>query len=72
MFDNENIFVNENIFSIYGESEKNENISNSGDVTDSLDNSQNRDQSISIQNDDCHHNNSKHPKVKDFLEHFRI
>lgn len=72
MFDNENIFVNENIFSIYGESDKNENISNSEDVTDSLDNSQNRDQSISIQNDDCHHNNSKHSKVEDFLEHFRI
>ena len=41
-------------------------------ITDSIDNSQNRDQSTSIQNDDCHHNNSKHPKVKDFLEHFRI
>ena len=47
---------------------KNENILNSESVIDSIDNPQNTDQSTSIQNDDCYHNNQKHPKVKDFVE----
>ena len=49
--------------------DKNENISNLGNVTDSIDNTQNTDQRTSIQNEDCYHNNQKHPKVKDFIEY---
>ena len=44
-------------------------ISNSEDVTDSIDNPQNANQSTSIQNSDCYHSNQEHPKVKDFVEH---
>ena len=69
LFDNENMFYNENIFPIDGESDRNENILNSDDVTDNTDNPQNTDQSTYIQNDDCYHNNEKHPKVKDFVEY---
>ena len=69
MFDNDNMFDNEIICPINGESDKNENISNSEDVTDITDNQQNADKSASIQNKYCHHNNQRHPKVKDFVEY---
>ena len=48
MFDNE--------IPIDDESDENKNISNSEDVTDIIDN-QNANQSTSIQDEDCHHNN---------------
>ena len=60
------MFDNENIFPIERESDKNESISNSENLTDSIDILQNTDQSTSIQNDDCYHNNQKYPKVKRF------
>ena len=63
------MFDNETVFPINGESDKNENISNSEDVTDSIDSPQNTDKSTSIQNHDCYNNNQKHPKVKDFVEY---
>ena len=63
-----NDLSNEIICQIDCESDKNENISNSEDVTD-IDNQQNTDQSTSIQNEDCYHNNQKHLKVKDFVEY---
>ena len=44
------MFDNETVFPINGESDKNENISNSEDVTDSIDSPQNTDKSTSIQN----------------------
>ena len=59
------MFDNENIFPIERESDKNESISNSENLTDSIDILQNTDQSTSIQNDDCY-NNQKYPKVKRF------
>ena len=49
MFDNE--------IPIDDESDENKNISNSEDVTDIIDNQQNANQSTSIQDEDCHHNN---------------
>ena len=75
LFDNEkmggngNMFGNEVICPIDRESDKNENIFNSEDVTDIIDIQQNTDQSTSIQYEDCYHNNQKHPKVKDFVEY---
>ena len=64
LFDNENMFDNENIFPTDAESVNNEIILNS-DVNDSIDNPQNTN---SIQNDDCYHN-QKPPKIKDFVEY---
>ena len=52
-----------------GESDENQNISNSEDVTSSIDNRQNTDKSTSIQNDDCYNNNQKHSEVIDFVEY---
>ena len=69
MFNNDNMFDNENICPIDGEPDKNKNLSNSEDVTKSIYNPQNTDQSTSIQNEDCYHNNQKHPKVKDLVEY---
>ena len=72
LFDNEKMFGNDTMFDneIFcptdGESDKYENISNSKDVTDIIDDQQNIDQSTSIQNEDYYHNNQKHPKVKRF------
>ena len=66
LLNKENIFDNENIFPIERESDKNESISNSENLTDSIDILQNTDPSTSIQNDDCYHNNQKYPKVKRF------
>ena len=54
---------------IDGESDKNENISNSEDATDIIDIQQNTDQGTSTQNEGCFHNNQKHSKVKDFVEY---
>ena len=75
MFDNEKVggndhmFGNEAICPIDDESDKNENILNSEDVTDIIDIQQNTDQSTSIQSEGCYHNNQKHPKVKDLVEY---
>ena len=69
MCNNDSMFDHEIICPIDGESDKNENISNSEDVTDIIDIQQNANQSTSIQNEDCYHNNQKHPKVKDFVEY---
>ena len=66
---NDNMFDNEVICPIDGESDKNENILNSEDVTDIIDIQQNTDQNTSIENEGCYHNNQKHPKVKDFVEY---
>ena len=63
MFDNDNMSNNEIICPTDGESDKYGNISNSEDVTDSIGNPQNTDQSTSIQNEDCYRNDQKHPKV---------
>ena len=66
---NDNVFENEVICPIDGESDKNENILNSEDAADIIGIQQNTEQSTSIQNEDCYHNNQKHPKVKDFVEY---
>ena len=63
------MFGNEAICPIDDESDKNENILNSEDVTDIIDIQQNTDQITSIQSEGCYHNNQKHPKVKDFVEY---
>ena len=57
MFGNDNIFGNEVIYPIDGESDTSESISILEDVTGVIDNTQNTDQSTSIQNEDCYHNN---------------
>ena len=36
---------------------------NSENVIDSIDNQRNTDESASIQNGDCYHNNQKYPKI---------
>ena len=36
---------------------------NSENVIDSIDNQRNTDESTSIQNGDCYHNNQKYPKI---------
>ena len=69
MCNSDNMFDHEIICPIDGESDKKENISNSEDVTEIVDIQQNANQSTSIQNEDCYHNNQKHPKVKDFVEY---
>ena len=69
MFGNDNIFGNEVIYPVDGESDTSESISILEDVTGVIDNTQNTDQSTSIQNEDCYYNNQKHPKVKDFVEY---
>ena len=75
LFDNEemggsnNVFDNEIICPIDGESDKTDNILNSEDITDIIDIKQNTDQSTSIQNEGSYHNNQKHSKVKDFVEY---
>ena len=66
MGSNDNVFGNELMCPIDGESEKNENILN---LEDAIDIQQNTEQGTSIQNDGCYHNNQKHPKVKDFVEY---
>ena len=63
---NDNVFGNELMCPIDGESGKNENILN---LEDAIDIQQNTEQGTSIQNDGCYHNNQKHPKVKDFVEY---
>ena len=50
MFDHDNMFDNEIICPIDGESDKNENISNSEDVTDSNDNLQNQTKLLLFKN----------------------
>ena len=69
LFGNENMLDNKKCFPIYGELDKNQNISNSEDVTSSIDSQQNTDKSTSIQNDDCYNNNEKHSEVIDFVEY---
>ena len=69
MCDNDNMFGNEVICPIDGESDKNENILNSEHVNDIIDIQQKTDQSTSIQNEGYYHNNKKHPKVKDFVKY---
>ena len=66
---NDNVFDNEIICPIDGESDKTDNILNSEDITDIIDIKQNTDQSTSIQNEGSYHNNQKHSKVKDFVEY---
>ena len=66
---NDNVFENEVICPIDGEPDKNENILNSEDAADIIGIQQNTEQSTSIQNEDCYHNNQKHPKIKDFIEY---
>ena len=61
LFYNENVFDNENITPKDGESEKKK--INSENVIDSIDNQRNTDESASIQNGDCYHNNQKYPKI---------
>ena len=63
---NDNVFGNELMCPIDGESGKNENILN---LEDAIDIQQNTEQGTSIQNNGCYHNNQKHPKVKDFVEY---
>ena len=62
------MFDNEAICPIDDESDKNENILNSEDVTDIIDIQQNTNQSTSIQSEG-YNNNQKHPKVTDFVEY---
>ena len=62
------MFDNEKSFAVDGESDKNENISDSEDVTNSIDSPQNTDESTSIQNN-CYNKNQKHSKVKNFVEY---
>ena len=62
------MFDNEKSFAVDSESDKNENISNSEDVTNSIDSPQNTDKSTSIQNN-CYNKNQKHSKVKNFVEY---
>ena len=69
MCGNDGMFENEIICPKDGGSDKNENISNSEDVTDIIDFQQNTDQSTSIQITGCYHNNQNHLKVKDFVEY---
>ena len=53
-------FIMKTSFQLMMNQIKNENISNSEDVSDSIDNPQNTDQSTSNQNDDCYHNQKHH------------
>ena len=68
MFDND-MFDNWNICPIDGETDKNENFSNSESVIDSVDSPQYTDQSTSIHNKGCYQDNQKHPKLEDFVEY---
>ena len=63
------MFDNEKSFAVDSESDKNENISNSEDVTNSIDSPQNTGKSTSIQNNNCYNKNQKHSKVKNFVEY---
>ena len=67
MFGNDNIFGNEVIYPIDGESDTSESISILEDVTGVIDNTQNTDQSTSIQNEDCYHITKNIQKLKILL-----
>ena len=67
MCDNDNIFDIEVICPVDGESERNEKILNSEDVTNIIDIEQNTDQSTSIQNEVCYHNTKNIQKLKILL-----
>ena len=57
------MFGNDFICPIDDESDENENSLNWEDIIDIIDIQQNANQSTSIQNKGCYHNNQKHPKV---------
>ena len=57
------MFGNDFICPIDDESDENENSLNWEDIIDIIDIQQNANQSTSIQNEGCNHNNQKHPKV---------
>ena len=65
MSGNDKMFDNKVICPTDGDSED----SNSEDGIDIIDIQRNTDQSTSIQNKGCYHNNQKHPTVKDFVEY---
>ena len=57
------MFGNDFICPIDDESDENENSLNWEDIIDIIDIQQDANQSTSIQNEGCYHNNQKHPKV---------